>query len=211
MDRAHHLGEPVVRIARAAVVVALVLAPSVVAAEGVAPATRDVSPPGITPPAITDGPLVRVPVPPPPPDPPRWRRFFLPATADAATFTVGALSIHIAGVSPVAPGAICQDTDGTSWPCGQTALFSFRRFLHGRPVECYMAPPADAKDIAAACRIGTVDLGAWLLTAGWAKAGAGATDAYRSDASAAACAGVGIWRGAARPAGCPANTTTAAN
>ncbi|HVZ14238.1 MAG TPA: hypothetical protein VG894_07240 [Bauldia sp.] len=190
---------------RAAIACALVVLPSFAfAAEAVAPASRDVSPPGITPPAITDGPLVRVPVPPPPPDPPRWRRFFLPVTGDAATFTVGALSIHIAGVSSVAADATCQDADGTSWPCGQTALFSFRRFLHGRAVECYMAPPAaGAKDIAAPCRIGAIDLGAWLLTAGWAKPDGSATDAYRSDANGAACAGIGIWRGAPKPAGCP--------
>ncbi len=202
------------RGAAAALAAALALVPSAVpAAEIVAPATRDVSPPGITPPALTDGgPLVRVPLPPRPPDPPRWRRFFLPATADAATFTVGALSIHIAGVASLAPNAGCQ-ADGAGWPCGETALFAFRRFLHGRAVECYMTPPeANAKDVTAPCRIGTVDLGAWLLTAGWAKPGEGATDAYRSAAASAACAGLGIWRGEAKPAGCPpAAATTAAN
>ena len=211
MDRPHNLGQPVVRAALAAAC-ALALFPSfVLAAEAVAPATRDVSPPGITPPAITGGPLVRVPVPPLPPDPPRWRRFFLPATADAATFTVGVLAVHIAGVASLAPDASCPDADGASWPCGETALFSFRRFLHGRAVECYLAPPAaDAKDVTAACRIGAIDLGGWLLTAGWAKPGEGATDAYRSDAAAAECAGIGIWRGAAKPASCPPATTTAA-
>jgi endonuclease YncB( thermonuclease family) len=202
-----------VRTVRAAVFSALALFPSLVlAAEAVAPATRDVSPPGITPPEITGGPLTRVVVPPPPPDPPRWQRFFLPATADAATFTVGALAIHIAGVAALAPDAACGAADGASWPCGETALFSFRRFLHGRAVECYMAAPsANAKDVVAPCRIGITDLGAWLLTAGWAKPGEGATDAYRAAAHAAACAAIGIWRGTAKPADCPPATTTAAN
>jgi endonuclease YncB( thermonuclease family) len=195
---------------RAAVVAALAVFPAVAfATEAVLPATRDVSPPGITPPAIVGGPLTRIAVPPPPPDPPRWRRFFLPATADAATFTVGTLAIHIAGVVALAPDATCNDADGSAWPCGATALFSFRRFLHGRAVECYMAPPGDAKEVAAACRIGATDLGAWLLTAGWAKPGEGATDAYRADANTAACAGLGIWRGEAKPADCPAITVTA--
>jgi hypothetical protein len=194
----------------AAVVAALAVLPTLgFAAEAVQPATRDVSPPGITPPAIVGGPLTRIAVPPPPPDPPRWRRFFLPATADAATFTIGTLAVHVAGVAALAPDATCTDA-GAAWPCGATALFSFRRFLHGRAVECYMAPPGDATAVAAPCRIGAIDLGAWLLAAGWAKPGEGATDAYRADAKSAACAGLGIWRGEPKPADCPA-TTTAAN
>jgi endonuclease YncB( thermonuclease family) len=202
-------------VSRAAVAVAAGLMLSLraaFAAEIVAPATRDVSPPGITPPALTDdsAPLVRIPVPPPPPQPPRWRRFFLPMTADAATFTVGALSIRIAGVAALAPDATCGDGDGVSWPCGTTALYSLRRFLHGRAVECYMAPlAAGAEEVTVPCRVGPTDLGAWLLSAGWAKAGEGASDAYRADAGAAQCSGLGIWRGAAKPAGCPPATTAA--
>ena len=48
------------------------------------------TPPGVTPGPAGDGPLIREPVPPPPPEPPRWRRFFLPVTTDAATFAVEA-------------------------------------------------------------------------------------------------------------------------
>ena len=171
----------------------------------VAPATRDVSPPGITPSAPANGgPLVRVPVPPPPPLPPRWRRFFLPATTDAATFVVGQLTIHIAGVTALPTDATCTASDGTAWPCGETALYSFRRFLHGRAVECYLAPPADgAASVTVPCRIGPIDLATWLLTTGWAKPADGAAATETVAAHNAACAGLGLWRGTPPPADCP--------
>jgi hypothetical protein len=220
MDGPDHLGKPVKRVTRATTIAALALTVAAVASAAlstragaddiVAPATRDVSPPGITPSPSGSGPLVRVPVPPRPPDPPRWRRFFLPATTDAATFKVGGLAIHIAGVAAPLPEAACPLADGTTWPCGQTALYSFRRFLHGRAVECYFAAPADAtSDVAAPCRIGAIDLGTWLLAAGWAKPAARASDAYAAAADSAQCAGLGLWQGDPKPASCP--PVTAAN
>ncbi len=56
--------------------------------EEVPPPSRDVTPPGFTPAPITSGPLIREPLPPPPPEKPRWHRYFLPVTTDAATFVV---------------------------------------------------------------------------------------------------------------------------
>jgi len=196
----------VIRLGVAALAVAALLSPSLLSAdELVAPATRDVSPPGITPSAPADGgPLIRVPVPPPPPPPPRWRRFFLPATSDAATFLAGQLTIRIAGVSALPADATCTLSSGATWPCGQTALYSFRRFLHGRAVECYMAPPTDGQvTVTAPCRIGPIDLASWLLTAGWAKPASGDASADAAAAYAAACAGIGIWRGTPPPSDCP--------
>ena len=171
---------------------------SAAAAQDLPPVVRDVTPPGITPGPPSDGPLVREPAPPPPAQPPRWRRFFLPVTTDAATFVVGSLTIHIAGVSPLTVAATCRLTDGSDWPCGQTALIRFRMFLHGRAVECYFAEPR-GDEIVAPCRVGKTDLGTWLLSAGWAGAGESPSAAEVAAATAARCAGVGMWKGTAPP------------
>ena len=92
---------------------------------------------------------------------------------------------------------------GGTWPCGRTALYSLRRFLHGRAVECYFPGGSDVTEITAPCRVGTSDIGLWLLSEGWARPNDLATDAYRSAASDALCAGRGIWRGEKPPANCP--------
>jgi endonuclease YncB( thermonuclease family) len=171
----------------------------------VQPADRDVSPPGVMP--VPSGPLVRETVPPKPPDPPRWRRYFLPQTPDAATFVVPGMTIHVSGVTAVPSTGTCAASDGSSWPCGETALFAFRRFLHGRAVECYFPAVAGAGEVTAPCRVGRQDIGLWLLQNGWAQASDLATDAYRLAAKAAACKALGIWRGSGAPADCAVNAS----
>jgi endonuclease YncB( thermonuclease family) len=171
--------------------------------EIVAPAARDVTPPGITPGPSGEGPLTREAVPPPPPDPPRWRRFFLPKTTDAATFKVEQRTIRIAGVTVPTRDEICGGAGG-EWPCGRTALYSLRMFLRGRAIECFYPHADTAVEITAPCRVGETDLGLWLLEQGWAKPGDYATDEYRAAAAEARCKGRGLWRGTKPDAACPA-------
>lgn len=172
----------------------------------VPPPSRDVTPPGVTPGPSVDGPLVRVPTPPPPPEPARWRRFFLPRTADGATFvTKENLEIKVFGVAPPTIEQTCTRADGEVWPCGRTALFSLRMFLRGRAVECFL-PPLDGIDRAIApCRVGRIDLGRWLVRQGWGLPDDNATEEYQAAAREARCDRLGMWRGAAPEPSCPAS------
>jgi endonuclease YncB( thermonuclease family) len=172
------------------------------APEIVPPAARDVTPPGITPGPPSEGPLLREPVPPPPPDPPRWRRFFLPQTTDAATFKVQGRTIRIAGVTVPTRDEVCRGAEGGEWPCGRTALHSLRMFLRGRAIECFYPHADTAVEITAPCRVGETDLGLWLLDQGWAKPGQYATDEYKAASAAAHCKERGLWRGQPAPEGC---------
>jgi endonuclease YncB( thermonuclease family) len=167
--------------------------------EIVAPATRDVTPPGVTPGPTGSGPLVREPTPPRPPDPPRWRKFFLPETSDASTLHVDKRTIRISGVDAPAADAVCQRTDGSGWPCGRAALHAFRMFIGGRAVECYFPAFEEAVDITAPCRIGKTDLGLWLAQQGWVTPSDLATDDYREAAEDARCAERGLWRWTEQP------------
>jgi endonuclease YncB( thermonuclease family) len=173
------------------------------AQEIVPPPDRNVTPPNVTPGPAVDGPLIREPAPPRPPTQPRWWRFFLPVTTDAATFKIKETTIRVAGVEPPPVDANCPVEGGEPWPCGRTALFSLRRFLHGRAIECYFPREDGATDITAPCRVGQSDIGLWLLTQGWARPNDLATDEYRNAASAAVCAQRGIWRGQKPAADCP--------
>jgi endonuclease YncB( thermonuclease family) len=201
MDRPHHLGQPVKRLC----LVLLLSLPALSANAQVVilPSVRNVTPPEMTPGPQVDGPLERVVPPPKPPPEARWWRFFLPETTDAATFKAEGKTIRIAGVDPPPVDAACPLAGGRSWPCGRTALYSLRRFLHGRAIECYFPQTSDLVDITAPCRVGTSDIGLWLLSEGWARPNDLATDEYRSAATAALCAGRGIWRGEPPPADCP--------
>lgn len=177
-----------------------VLALPAMAQEAASPTIRNVTPPDITPGPKVTGPLERVPEPPPKA---RWWRFFLPETIDAATFRKDGKTIRIAGVEPPPVTATCPVSGGQPWPCGQTALLSLRLFLRGRAIECYFPDPGSVTSITAPCRVGTSDIGLWLLTEGWARPDDLATDQYRSAATAAVCAQRGVWRGQPPPADCP--------
>ena len=168
----------------------------------VQPADRNVSPPGVMP--IPAGPLIRQAVPPKPPEPPRWRRYFLPQTPDAATFVVAEASIHVSGVAPPARDETCVAADGGQWPCGASALFALRRFLHGPAVECFFPYVEGESEVTAPCRVGRQDVGLWLLQNGWARASDPVTDDYRAAARTAACGRLGLFRGVPAPADCTA-------
>ncbi len=168
-----------------------------------APPARDVTPPNVTPGPRVDGPLERIPAPPVPPPDPRWWRFFLPVTTNAATFKSDDKVIRIAGVDAPPIDATCPAEGGDPWPCGRTALHSLRMYLHGRAIECYFPRTDGVVDITAPCRVGQSDIGLWLLTEGWARPNDLATADYRDAASAAVCARRGIWRDEAPPADCP--------
>jgi endonuclease YncB( thermonuclease family) len=216
MDRADHLGEPVARRpkrrpgALVLAAVALVMTVPVPAAtqepapEVVPRATRDVTPPGITPGPEVEGPLLREALPPPPPEPAKWRRFPLPETTDAATFRANRVTIRVSGVDPVPLDQVCRRASGEEWPCGRTALHALRMFLRGRAIECYLPPLGQAVAAIAPCRVGQTDLGAWLLQEGWGTPNDYATDEYRAAAVEGRCERHGMWQGAAADGTCPA-------
>jgi len=188
-------------------IVALIVVGSAAFAQdgGPLPGVRDVTPPGITPAPKFDGPLERIPTPPRPPEPPRWWRFYLPETTDAATFVTEGRTIHVSGVVPLPVDATCRGADGSDWPCGRVALTNLRLFLRGRAVECYYPLAVSGPEITVPCRVGPTDVGAWLLTQGWATPSDVADDDYRRDSAAARCAGRGLWKGQAVPASCSAD------
>ena len=111
MDRAHHVGEPVTerrsgrnrRLAALSLSLALLAAAPAFAEEPetefVPRATRNVTPPGMTPGPEVDGPLFRdrPPAPEVKPETAKWRRFLLPETSDTATLHARNLTIRIVG------------------------------------------------------------------------------------------------------------------
>lgn len=81
--------------------------------------------------------------------------------------------VAIAGVEPVEADRTCRDADGVEWPCGAIARTAFRNWLRGRAVECTVKELPEDGPVTSACRLGTQDVGRWLVGNGFAEASSG--------------------------------------
>lgn len=93
---------------------------------------------------------------------------FGPVATAAGRIEAQGMVIAIAGIEIVEPEQTCRGRRG-DWPCGMLARTAFRSFLRGRALDCDLPEGALPARLAVACRVGAQDLGAWLVSNGWAK------------------------------------------
>lgn len=105
------------------------------------------------------------------PMPQDWREtlLFRPVATSSAVFEAMGRTVAISGTIDIDPGRTCT-FDNTAWPCGQRARAAFNAWLRGRALKCLLPPDADRFAIAAPCALGKQDVGAWLVSNGWAMA-----------------------------------------
>jgi endonuclease YncB( thermonuclease family) len=110
-------------------------------------------------------------VPPKTPMPDDWREILLyrPIATSSAIFESMGRTVVISGVQSVDPDKTCSLHD-VAWPCGQRARAAFNSWLRGRALKCFVPPEIDRFAIAAPCKLGKQDVGAWLVSNGWATA-----------------------------------------
>lgn len=96
---------------------------------------------------------------------------FRPVASAAGRFSAQGHTITIAGIRILEPHRACGSPDGATWPCGMRARTAFRSWLRGRAVTCDLA---GARRVAgaevASCALAGQDMGAWLVSNGWALA-----------------------------------------
>ena len=111
-------------------------------------------------------------MPPETPMPDDWREILLyrPIATSSAIFQSMGRTVVISGVQSVDPDKTCSLHDVASWPCGQRARAAFNSWLRGRALKCFVPPEIDRFTIAAPCKLGKQDVGAWLVSNGWATA-----------------------------------------
>jgi endonuclease YncB( thermonuclease family) len=163
---------------------------------------RNVTPPGVTPPPAVTGPLQRLPAREPvrkPLGPPKLRVLRPILVESAGVIRAGDVRVRLAGIAAPAPDETCRDGAGRDWPCGARAAVALRAFVRGRGLQCTVPEGAREGDFVSACRLGSEDVGRWLVRQGWAKAAGGDLGADETEARRA---GLGLWAAAA-PA--PAN------
>ncbi|MDQ0325083.1 endonuclease YncB(thermonuclease family) [Rhodopseudomonas julia] len=145
----------------------------------VPPATRDVTPRGMTLGPKVTGPLLRVEPPEPErapekePEPQntapteRTERLFRPVVVGLGKIESGKHSVRLAGIEPLAPDASCGEP---AWPCGMMGRSALRRLIRARAIDCTIPAGAEALPETTSCRLGDIDLSEWLVQQGWAKA-----------------------------------------
>ncbi|SFQ05296.1 hypothetical protein SAMN03159463_05498 [Mesorhizobium sp. NFR06] len=126
------------------------------------------------------------------PMPQDWREtlLFRPVATSSAVFEAMGRTVAISGTVGIAPDGTCSSDDNT-WPCGQRARAAFNAFLRGRALKCLLPPDVDRFAIAAPCTLGKQDVGAWLVSNGWAMAAP--TGVYGKAQAVAKDAGMGIF------------------
>ncbi|PBC07924.1 hypothetical protein CK230_24620 [Mesorhizobium sp. WSM3859] len=100
---------------------------------------------------------------------PRETLLFRPVATSSAVFEAMGRTVAISGTTDIDPGRTCT-FDNTAWPCGQRARAAFNAWLRGRALKCLLPSDADRFAIAAPCALGKQDVGAWLVSNGWAMA-----------------------------------------
>lgn len=101
----------------------------------------------------------------------RFRLLPLPIAESAGVFIADGYRVAIAGLGPSDPGETCGEGEGEAWQCGAAARTAFRAFLRGRSVRCRVPDerPGGNETIVTVCTVAGQDVGAWLVSHGWAR------------------------------------------
>ena len=133
---------------------------------------RDITPEKMLPgPAFDTSPLQRLPAVEPPPPPKRpaqpqvWARTLVKA---AGILQSEGKTILLSGISPIELDKKCIDEKGKEWPCGMFARTEMRKFVRGRSISCIPPDEPGPDEFITRCKIGKIDISAWLVFAGWA-------------------------------------------
>ena len=128
---------------------------------------------------------------------------------EAGLLDLGDLTVRLAGLVPLSGDRQCHPVEAgdpaAEVACARLALTALRRRVRALGVECRVSADDPADPIVAPCRIGTTDLGLWLIEQGWAEAAAKAPEGYKQAETEARCLRLGIWQQDPVPADCPRN------
>jgi endonuclease YncB( thermonuclease family) len=115
---------------------------------------------------------------------------------DGDTIEIHGTRIRLWGIDAPESSQLCRGEDSLSYRCGAEAANALDVFVARRPVECRPIDMDQYGRTVAACGVGGVDLGQWLVSRGlaldWPHYSHGK---YAADQDQAEKAARGMWRG----------------
>ncbi|WP_298847042.1 thermonuclease family protein [uncultured Ruegeria sp.] len=97
---------------------------------------------------------------------------------DADTWDVGGVRVRLHGIDAPELDQTCQDSDGSSWPCGAWATHRVRQKYQGQTASCVPLDRDRYGRIIAQCKVERVDVAAQIVGQGLAFAYRKYSDVY---------------------------------
>lgn len=110
-------------------------------------------------------------------------------------FRMGGQTFRLYGIAAPMIDQTCADQSGRSYECGYISARMLKDFVGGDQVRCRPMNINAQREIMAACSVGTFDIGAALVEAGWALALPNITPIYVPYQAKARQEHKGLWMG----------------
>ena len=110
-------------------------------------------------------------------------------------FKMGSHFIKLYGIDAPDPSQNCIDERGEEYNCGHTARLMLERLILGKKISCQIVGGDYKENYIATCKLHNIDIGAGMITAGWAIADRTASQVYIPYEEKAHKGKVGLWRG----------------
>ena len=124
-----------------------------------------------------------------------------PTIFDGDTIDIASQRIRLHGIDTLETEQVCE-IDGKPWRCGQEATFALADAIGRTWVNCTERDRDRYDRIVAVCKVGGPkgrDLGAYMVSQGWALAYRKYSNDYLANEDAARAANKGLWRGKFAP------------
>lgn len=163
--------------------------------------SRDVTPRGMTPAPQITAPLKRIPGVEPPAEEVRERNLYRIRVVDTATFEGRYLNrgwrLELPGVIGISRDATCQinqtgQTDEGEWPCGGFITRSLQRHIRLTALNCAFAWQPSDQPLKISCSLRGEDLAELVVSKGWARVAADASETLKNLADEAEQQSIGI-------------------
>ena len=118
---------------------------------------------------------------------------------DGDTIEIHGQRIRLHGIDAPESRQMCKDGSGKEYRCGQKAALALSDKIGRQKVTCEEKDIDRYKRIVAVCRIGKIDLNAWMVEQGHALAYRRYSKDYVKTEEAAKAQKVGIWQGEFTP------------